>query len=222
MTTPITLPDDPFAAYPVHANPADASPLHANPAAAAVAPAGVAADALAGDALATASAECATRQAGALAVSAGGLVFREFAGQIETLLCARSRSACSRTTDPPDNAPLSWRLPKGTPEPGETIEQTARREVQEETGVRVNVLAPIASIRYCFVGHADGIRYDKTVYFYLMEPTGGSTADHDAEFDIVEWLPYDAALELLEYDNERNVLAEALPLIQAYQGGGPA
>ena len=209
MTTPITLPDDPFAAHPV-----DASPLHANPGIAAVAPAVVAQDAPA--------AECAARQAGALAVSAGGLVFRELDNRIETLLCARSRSACSHSADPPDDAPLSWRLPKGTPEPGETIEQTARREVQEETGVRVNVLAPIASIRYCFVGHADGIRYDKTVYFYLMEPTGGSTADHDAEFDIVEWLPYDAALELLEYDNERNVLAEALPLIQAYQDGGPA
>lgn len=206
MTTPAALPDDPFAARPVHA-----SPVHANPSAAAVA----AAAAVAGDAPAAAS-------AARPAVSAGGLVFRESDGRIETLLCARTRSACSRAGYPPDHAPLSWRLPKGTPEAGESIEQTARREVQEETGVRVNLLAPIASIRYCFVGHADGIRYDKTVYFYLMAPTGGSTSDHDAEFDIVEWLPYDAALELLEYDNERNVMAEALPLIQAYQDGDPA
>ena len=155
------------------------------------------------------------------AVSAGGLVFRERDGRIETLLCARNRPVC--TGDGPgadyahDAAPLSWRLPKGTPEPGESIEQTAQREVQEETGVRVQVLAPIASIRYCFVGHADGVRYDKTVYFYLMAPQGGSTADHDAEFDVVEWRPYADALELLEYDNERNVLEQARALIESYR-----
>ena len=167
------------------------------------------------------------------AVSAGGLVFRERDGRIETLLCARHRPVCAGDSpdlgdspgDARDAAPLSWRLPKGTPEPGESIAQTAQREVQEETGVRVQVLAPIASIRYCFVGHTDGVHYDKTVYFYLMAPQGGSTADHDAEFDVVEWRPYDDALELLEYDNERNVLEQAQPLIESYrleseQGGG--
>ena len=164
------------------------------------------------------------------AVSAGGLVFRERDGRIETLLCARHRPVCA--DDGPgadcanDESPLSWRLPKGTPEPGESIAQTAQREVQEETGVRVQVLAPITSIRYCFVGHTDGVHYDKTVYFYLMAPQGGSTADHDAEFDVVEWRPYADALELLEYDNERNVLEQAQPLIESYrlesgQGGGP-
>ena len=104
-------------------------------------------------------------------ISAGGLVFREAAGRIETLLCARNRPGFLGA-----DAPLSWRLPKGTPETGESVEQTARREVQEETGLQVTVLAPITSIRYYFVGHNDGVRYDKTVYFYLMEPSGGSTS----------------------------------------------
>ena len=148
-------------------------------------------------------------------VSAGGLVFRPAGDLIETLLCARAR---------PDRhgegAPLTWRLPKGTPERGETTEETARREVREETGVHVNVLAPITSIQYFFVGHDDGVRYDKTVYFYLMEPLGGSTADHDGEFDVVEWRSYDQALELLEYDNERSVLEAARSLIETYREGG--
>ena len=100
-------------------------------------------------------------------MSAGGLVFRQSGSMIETLLCARARPGFQG-----EDAPLTWRLPKGTPELGETVEQTAQREVQEETGVRVNVLAPITSIRYFFVGHDDGVRYDKTVYFYLMEPLG--------------------------------------------------
>ena len=150
-------------------------------------------------------------------VSAGGLVFRRSGELIETLLCARARPGYHG-----EDAPLTWRLPKGTPEHGETVEETARREVQEETGVHVNVLAPITSIRYFFVGHDDGVRYDKTVYFYLMEPRGGNTADHDGEFDLVEWRRYEQALELLEYDNERSVLNAARSLIDDYrEGGGP-
>ena len=148
-------------------------------------------------------------------VSAGGLVFRQSGNLIETLLCARVRPGFHG-----EDAPLTWRLPKGTPERGETVEQTAQREVQEETGVHVNVLAPITSIRYFFVGHDDGIRYDKTVYFYLMEPMGGSTSDHDAEFDVVEWCSYEEAVELLEYDNEREVLEAARSLIDSYRRGG--
>ena len=153
---------------------------------------------------------------GVKVASAGGLVFRQSGDRIETLLCARTRPA--RHGD----AALTWRLPKGTPESGETVEETARREVREETGVHVKVLAPITNIRYFFVGHDDGVRYDKTVHFYLMEPLGGSTADHDAEFDVVEWRSYDQALELLEYDNERSVLEAARPLIETYREGcGP-
>ncbi len=152
---------------------------------------------------------------GVKVISAGGLVFRKRHDSIETLLCARAKPGL-----PYDSAPLTWRLPKGTPERGESVEETACREVQEETGVLVNVVAPITSIRYFFVGHDDGVRYDKTVYFYLMEPRGGDTADHDAEFDVVEWLSYEQALEALEYDNERNVLEAARSLIDAYPESG--
>ena len=147
-------------------------------------------------------------------VSAGGLVFRKSGDLVETLLCARARPGYHG-----EDAPLTWRLPKGTPERGETVEETACREVREETGVHVSVLEPITSIRYFFVGHDDGVRYDKTVYFYLMEPRGGNTEDHDAEFDVVEWCSYEQAFELLEYDNERNVLEVARSLIENYREG---
>lgn len=168
------------------------------------------------DAMPVASDTCASgARSNVKVVSAGGLVFRETGDLIETLLCARVRPGHQG-----EDAPLTWRLPKGTPERGETVEQTACREVQEETGVHVNVLAPITSIRYFFVGHDDGVRYDKTVYFYLMEPMGGSTSDHDAEFDVVEWCSYEEAVDLLEYNNEREVLEAARSLIDTYRRGG--
>ena len=81
--------------------------------------------------------------------------------------------------------PPTWTLPKGTPSPGETTEQTALREVTEETGLRVRIIEPVDSIAYTFVQR--GSRVDKTVFYFLMEPIGGDLADHDREFDDVRW-----------------------------------
>ncbi|MBM2827343.1 MAG: hydrolase, partial [Dehalococcoidia bacterium] len=70
-------------------------------------------------------------------VSAGGVVCREVDGKIEMLLCGRT-----------DNG--LWSLPKGTPDAGETLRDTAMREVQEETGVQVRILGKIGSVKYSF------------------------------------------------------------------------
>src|SRR5713226_10052652 len=58
-------------------------------------------------------------------------------GAVEVALVGRSRAGI-------------WALPKGTPQPGETIEQVAIREVQEETGLKVRMIAYIGSISYSF------------------------------------------------------------------------
>ena len=70
-------------------------------------------------------------------VSAGGVVFRTVDGRLETILCGR------------DNR-IRWSLAKVTPDPGETMEQTALREVREETGLEVRIEEPIRSIDYWF------------------------------------------------------------------------
>ena len=105
-----------------------------------------------------------------------------------------------------------WALPKGTPKPGETIEQVAMREVQEETGLKVRMIAYIGSISYSFV--RDRLRYYKQVRHFLFEAIGGDTALHDQEYDMVEWFPFSEAARRLTYQNEVNILNQAEEILQ--------
>ena len=139
-------------------------------------------------------------------VSAGGVVYRRAGNGIETVLCGR------------DN-PVRWSLAKGTPDPGETLEQTALREVREETGLETIIEEPIKSIDYWFSDREGAVRYHKTVHFYLMAPVGGHTNQHDPEFDVVEWFPCSEALNRLAYANEAEVLQRALDLIARREPG---
>ncbi len=102
---------------------------------------------------------------------------------------------------------VTWTLPKGTPDPGETIEETALREVGEETGLLVRIIEPLPSIEYAFV--QDGTRIHKTVHYFLMEPVGGDLSGHDAEFERVRWVPFDEAPGLLSFATERELVATA-------------
>jgi 8-oxo-dGTP pyrophosphatase MutT (NUDIX family) len=102
----------------------------------------------------------------------------------------------------------TWTLPKGTPSAAETIEQTALREVAEETGLDVRIEAQVGAIEYFFT--QSGTRIHKTVHFFLMQAVGGSLEDHDHEFDEVRWVPVDEALRMLSYPTERQVVEQAL------------
>ena len=134
-------------------------------------------------------------------VSAGGVVYKQEGEDIGIVLCGRRE-------------PLRWSLPKGTPDEGETILETAIREAQEETGLRVAVEEPIGSINYWFVSPSNHTRYNKTVHFYLMSAQGGCTKDHDPEFDDVEWFAANEALNRLTFVNEARILDQALALIR--------
>ena len=133
------------------------------------------------------------------AVSAGGVVWRTApGGEFEVVVCGR-------------RADRLWCLPKGTPEAGESMEQTAIREVQEETGLLVKATGQLAPIEYWFT--FNGVRYHKQVHHWLMEPIGGDIASHDHEFDEVRWIPISDAPTMLTYAGERNVVAEAARLL---------
>ena len=134
-------------------------------------------------------------------VSAGGVVYNQEGEDIGIVLCGRRE-------------PATWSLPKGTPDKGETILETAVREAQEETGLRVAVEGSIGSINYWFVSPSNRTRYNKTVYFYLMSVKGGCTNDHDPEFDEVKWFNVDDALQRLTYENEAGILNQAFSFIR--------
>ena len=134
------------------------------------------------------------------AFSAGGVVIRRTSDGPELVLGRRRRGR--------DHA--IWSLPKGTPDGDETVEQTALREVNEETGLEVRVLDTIGDIHYRFV--RGGRRIDKTVHYFLMEATGGDLADHDHEFDEVRWFELAEAEAVMRFPTERDILARALPV----------
>ena len=102
---------------------------------------------------------------------------------------------------------VTWTLPKGTPDPGESTEETALREVAEETGLQVRIVGPLPSIEYTFV--QDGTRIQKTVHYFLMDPIGGDLSGHDHEFEAVRWIPFDEAASLLSFQTERDLVAAA-------------
>ncbi len=107
-----------------------------------------------------------------------------------------------------------WTLPKGTPEEGETIEQVAAREVREETGLEVRLVASIGSISYSFI--RDNVRYHKQVRHFLFEAIGGDISQHDHEYDLVAWFPISEATRHLTYQNEVNILYQAEDILQCW------
>ena len=114
----------------------------------------------------------------------------------------------------------TWTLPKGTPKDGETVEETALREVREETGIQARIVGDLGSIQYSFGRR--GVRYDKEVRHFLMEATGGDVSLHDAEYDEARWFAFADALTQLTYVNEVEVVRRAAPLIEKRLAGDKA
>ncbi len=133
----------------------------------------------------------------ATATSAGGIVIRYEGGEPELVVGRRRR----------ERDGMTWTLPKGTPNDGETLEQTALREVGEETGLRVRITGPLDAIHYRFVQR--GTRISKTVHYFMMEPLGGDLGDHDHEFEEVRWVRLHDAPNLLSFETERALVERA-------------
>jgi 8-oxo-dGTP pyrophosphatase MutT (NUDIX family) len=150
--------------------------------------------------------------------SSGGVVMRRGQDGAELVICHRESEGL-------------WALPKGTPDSDETPEQTAVREVMEETGLEVEITGHVETIKYSFLRQpGDRLRYpdikpgqavtfDKEVHFYLMRQIGGDVSSHDHEFDEVRWVDFETARKMLTYDNEVRVVEKAVALFEGPSRG---
>lgn len=131
-----------------------------------------------------------------LETSAGGIVVDVQDGKAHIAVIAR-RNRAGR---------IEWCLPKGHQEKDETLEETAEREVEEETGIRGRVLATLGTIDYWFSTHDR--RVHKIVHHYLLEAVGGHLTvekDPDKEAIDVEWIPLRQVHKRLTFPNERRI-----------------
>ncbi|MEW6031743.1 MAG: NUDIX domain-containing protein [Bacillota bacterium] len=127
-------------------------------------------------------------------VSSGGIVFRE----------------------EPDLAFLMildgygrWTFPKGLVETGETPEEAAVREVEEETGLRTEVAGELGQTRYVYHHPRKG-RVHKTVTFYLLRLTGGCLTPQTGEIAAAEWVSPEEAARRVDYEGYDRLVAAAL------------
>ena len=133
--------------------------------------------------------------------SAGGIVFKKEKEKIMILVSQHSGHH-------------GWVFPKGRIGDhikGEKKEDTAVREVEEETGVKGKILRPFEPIQYWYA--MDGERIKKTVYYFVMEELGGDITKHDWEMEEVEWIKKEEVENKLTYPSEKKVWQEARQLI---------
>ena len=126
--------------------------------------------------------------------SAGGVVLRDTGGQVELAVVSPRRGVVA--------------LPKGHPEPGESLEQAATREVREETGLVAEPVERLGEVRYWYT--LAGERVLKGVTFFVFRYLSGSLDDHDDEVESAAWVPLEQAPELLSYRGEREMAAKTL------------
>ena len=136
-------------------------------------------------------------------ISAGGVVYRYVGDTLEIQLIQDRYGKIS--------------LPKGKMESGETTEQTALREIREETGIGGRIVSLIEVIKYTYKHHAKG-DVDKEVYYYLVEAVDGQLQAQVEEIRGVEWVSPEEAVKLQRtrgYANNERVLLQALDKLNA-------
>ena len=133
--------------------------------------------------------------------SAGGVVVKRLRGR---LVVAAIR---------PRGKPMGvWALPKGNLDPGERPEETAVREVLEETGVQGQLVEKLGDVKYTYTRRG-GVRVFKIVSFYLLRAGRGRIGEIEERMQVevaeARWLPLDEAPRLLAYGGEREMVEKA-------------
>jgi 8-oxo-dGTP pyrophosphatase MutT (NUDIX family) len=150
-------------------------------------------------------------------ISAGGVVLRRI--EDEWRIAAIVPQCSSNDQEQGKAATLA--LPKGLVDPGEKPEQTAVREVREETGLDATLVTKLTDIRYVYVrSWGDGQRVFKIVSFYLLLYVSGEigniTPEMKIEVSSAKWIPLNDAPKRLSYKGERDVVRLAQAYIEAH------
>ena len=153
-------------------------------------------------------------------ISAGGVVVRRAASGWEVVVIEPAGNQNEAITDKKrPKAVLA--LPKGLVDPGERPEQTALREVSEETGITGKILTKLLDIKYVYVRTwGDKARVFKIVSFYLLRYESGQIDDVTPEMRIevkrAYWAPLDETGRKLTYSGERDVVRKAQEYLQTH------
>ena len=132
--------------------------------------------------------------------SAGGIVYRKNPN-LQILVCQHSQHH-------------GWVFPKGLiadKNKDEKKEETALREVKEETGIEAKIEKSLTPSEYWYKW--EGERVKKTVYFFLMKFIGGDVKDHDFEMEEVEWIDYNNVSQKLTFASDKKAWEEALKIL---------
>ncbi len=158
--------------------------------------------------------------------SAGGVVLRKMRGRwflaaIEPHMERPKKSAKKTLPIRKQSAAAVTALPKGAIDHGEKPQQTALREVREETGLQADVIAKLADIKYVYVRNwGDRARVFKIVSFYLLLYRSGRLGNISPEMRIevqrAFWLPLEDAASALSYKGEREVVERASEYVKAH------
>ncbi len=129
--------------------------------------------------------------------SCGAVVFRFINGERRFLLIKNKRSC-------------HWGFPKGHVEKGETDEDTAKREVLEETGIHINIFPGFKhKSEYTIRG-----KIEKSVLIFLATTEDTQTVIQPEEIEDYIWLGYENALSTLNYPNDKDILSLAKSYIE--------
>ncbi len=125
--------------------------------------------------------------------SCGAVIFRRDGGQLRFLIVKNKKGR-------------NWGFPKGHVELGESEEQTALREVWEETGLNVRICRGFRAVsRYSLWNCAS-----KRVVFFLAESRSGEVTVQEEEIERARWLSYPTAMNFFRFENDRRVLKSAV------------
>lgn len=134
--------------------------------------------------------------------SAGGIVLKKENGDLYILMAQHAQHR-------------GWGFPKGhiaDKYEGESKEETAIREVKEETGVDAEILEEATNESYWYKWNGEDRR--KTVYYYIMKYTGGDFNERDHEMETVEWIPFGKVEKKLTYVNAKKMFRTLKPKIE--------